>query len=837
MNKILKISFQLFLAGLCANSLQVYAQKLPAEFYFSSDGLRLIRGGVESPGFYNTCKIDTVFLTFGQTDYWTQLTNNYSSQKEILATLEYKGTTYDSVGVRFRGFTSYSQVKGQKKSFKISLDTIKTDQNIDGYTQLKLNNSFEDASFMREFIYEYFNRINIPAAKANFIVLFINGTSWGIYVNVQQLDKRHAKEWFTDADATRWRAEPSVNLGGGNPGGTPGGTPRDTTGGMPGGQPRDTTGGIPGVPPTDTTGGIPGGNPNDFGSMFGAGKSTLNYLDTLDSSVYKNYYLLKNSYKPNPWTDLVNACYKLNNTPDSVLVDTLGKYLDIDEALWFLAQEILFTDDDSYINKGGTDYYVYFDVGTDRIVPIEYDGNSALQTNYANSWSPFYKESNSSYPLASVLFNVPELRQRYLAHVRTILEKSFDQASADSIIDYYSNMIQSYVNNDTKKIYTYNQFTSEVSALKSFMSARRNFLLSNNEVKTSGLNISSVIYKSGDGDYSIPDSSQSVAVTAKVSGSSGTSHVYLYYGKKFMGTFKKVEMFDDGQHNDGIIGDNKYGASIPPYKKGTYVRFYVEAVAADAAATRSYYPAGAEHDVMVYRVKVAEAAQSSVVINELMSTNSYTAKDQDGEYDDWIELYNNSSVAVDISGYYLSDNDNKLNKWRFPSGTMIEGNSYLIVWADKDTIQEGLHANFKLSASGEEVALINTENAIVDEVVYNSQLAESSYQRIPNGTGSYTWTVPTYNKENKVTATNNITSNATSEQDKFDIFPNPATNILTVSKENSVGNQKLAIYSIYGTRIYYGNFINNTTIDVSSYKAGIYIVSVNSSVRKISIQH
>jgi hypothetical protein len=143
-----------------------------------------------------------------------------------------------------------------------------------------------------------------------------------------------------------------------------------------------------------------------------------------------------------------------------------------------------------------------------------------------------------------------------------------------------------------------------------------------------------------------------------------------------------------------------------------------------------------------------DSATSPVVINELMSSNSTTAADQNGEYDDWVELYNTSATAVDLSGYYLTDNNEKLNKWQFPAGTIINGNGYLIIWADKDEDQTGLHANFKLSAEGEELLLINSDSKIIDKVTYGVQTLELAYARKPNGTGSFAWETPTFNGDN-----------------------------------------------------------------------------------------
>ncbi len=138
-----------------------------------------------------------------------------------------------------------------------------------------------------------------------------------------------------------------------------------------------------------------------------------------------------------------------------------------------------------------------------------------------------------------------------------------------------------------------------------------------------------------------------------------------------------------------------------------------------------------------------------LVINELMSKNTTTVKDQDGQYDDWIELYNLSDKDIDLSGYYLSDSKKEPTKWSFPKGTKIGAKSYLIIWADKDLNQKGLHADFKLSSEGEMVILSAPDKAVIDEVTFGAQTQELSYARVPDGTGSFTWTQPTFNGPNK----------------------------------------------------------------------------------------
>ena len=139
---------------------------------------------------------------------------------------------------------------------------------------------------------------------------------------------------------------------------------------------------------------------------------------------------------------------------------------------------------------------------------------------------------------------------------------------------------------------------------------------------------------------------------------------------------------------------------------------------------------------------------STVVINELLPVNQNAGSDQNGQFDDWVELYNLTDEAVDLSGHYLSDSKKNPAKWQFPDGTAIAANGYLIVWADGDTLQVGLHTNYKLSSEGEKVLLLTPDLKIKDEVEYPATDVQQSWARIPNGTGGFQWTVPTFNGSN-----------------------------------------------------------------------------------------
>jgi len=125
-----------------------------------------------------------------------------------------------------------------------------------------------------------------------------------------------------------------------------------------------------------------------------------------------------------------------------------------------------------------------------------------------------------------------------------------------------------------------------------------------------------------------------------------------------------------------------------------------------------------------------------------MASNVSFIEDPEGQYDDWIEIYNYGVDAVDIGGMYLTDNLSDPVKWQIPGNdpalTTIGPGGYLLIWADGDTSDAGLHANFKLSAAGEEIGLFKSDGTtLLDSVTFDEQTSDISYGRYPDGSDGW----------------------------------------------------------------------------------------------------
>ncbi len=129
----------------------------------------------------------------------------------------------------------------------------------------------------------------------------------------------------------------------------------------------------------------------------------------------------------------------------------------------------------------------------------------------------------------------------------------------------------------------------------------------------------------------------------------------------------------------------------------------------------------------------------NVVINEFVASNATIIADEDGDFEDYIELYNNSDSTVHLSGFYLSDDRSNPYLWELPDVT-ISPYDFLLVWAsgkDRRNSQKPLHTNFRISRDGEPLLLTSPEGLRVDEVAPIPLAVDMAYGRSPDGYGSW----------------------------------------------------------------------------------------------------
>jgi hypothetical protein len=287
-------------------------------------------------------------------------------------------------------------------------------------------------------------------------------------------------------------------------------------------------------------------------------------------------------------------------------------------------------------------------------------------------------------------------------------------------------------------------------------------------------------------------------------------------------------MYDDGLHSDGAAGDNVFGATFTLITN--QAQYYIYAENANAGM---FSPERAEHEFhTVFALQSPTAGQ--IVINEFLANNVSDVKNEFNLYEDWIELYNNSSAPLSLGGYYLTDDFANKTKYAFPQSTIMQPNSFLIVWADNTTLGgTQLHANFKLNNNGEQVMLSDGLTGVIDSVTFGSQTADVATGRCPDGTGAFSLRpVTTYSQSNCVVS---IKEN-NSAQAGFSLYPNPAKSYFVIKSEEA-GSKTFEVMDVTGRVIYQSGFSNYASVNTSSWSNGMYVVKCNNFTRRIIVNN
>ena len=749
--------------------------------------------GIYAQDLYDINSVQTIEIVFAQTNWDALLDaekagdNNYTEATSVTI----NGTVFNQVGVKYKGNSSYNPNQ-TKNPFHIELDTY-VDQNHQGTTDIKLSNVIFDPSFVRETVSYDIARNYMHAPQSNYANVYVNGNLMGLYTNVESVSKKFVNNHFGSSDNAFFSCSPPAGAG-----------------------PQS----------------------NDFPNLV--------YLGT-NSASYDDAYEIKSDDETDPtvavahWDDLIELTNILNN--DIANIETV---LDVDRALWMLAFDNVLVNLDSYIGLFKQNYYLYKD-DNGRFNPIVWDLNMSFGTfgmTGASGGGPgpggggnlnsttqkaemdhLLHDTDNNFPLMSKLLAVPTYKKMYLAHYKTILTEQITNSNYLTLANDYQNIIDVSVQADTNKFYTYAQFGGNIntdyslgmntaSGLTNLMNARGNYLAALSDFTVTQPTISNVTPSN-----SSPEIGTVISITSNVI-NTNTNAVFLGFRNDQRDPFTKVLMFDDGNHNDNGANDGVYGVDLSITEE--YTQYYIYAENNNIGA---FSPARAEHEFYEIDATYATIPLGDLVINELMASNATTASDQDGEFDDWLELFNNSSETVSLDNLYLSDDPTDLLAWQFPAGITIAPGEYLIVWCDKDEEQVGLHADLKFSSGGEYAILSYADGTIIEDITFGAQTEDMGYARIPNGTGDFVIQTPTFNFNNE-----SLSVESYQFDDNLKLYPNPTTGIFNI--ENSKSNIELVtIHNIQGQLLFKNDFQNTSQIelDLTSYPKGMYMVSVNKS--------
>lgn len=741
----------------------------------------ILSTNIFSQDFYDLNTIQTIEITFAESNWDALLDAQYSGDGDYIMaqSVTINGVEFDSVGVKYKGNSSY-RANQVKNPWHIELDTYK-DNEYDGYTDIKLANGYNDPSFLRDVLGFQIIRQYMDASLSNYANLYVNGTLIGLYTNTESISKKFVKDRFGSKNNTFFDCSPPN-----------GASPQS----------------------------------GDYPNLVYLGQDSTDYYDA---------YEIKSD---EGWQELINLSDTLSNN-----ISDIENILDVDRALWMLAFDNAIVNLDSYIGIFSQNYYLYRS-DYQQFLPIVWDlnesfgvfsqtGSSSLNnTSSKQQMSHLLHSSDSDFPLVKQLLSIPMYKRMYLAHYKTMLLENFDNDEYYNTASTLQTLIDASVQADGNKFFTYNNFqdnlTSDINSgfgpqststpgITNLMGGRTSYLLGLSDFSETAPTISNISVSN-----ETPAVNETITITSSVTDG---NTVYLGYRTETIAPFTRVEMYDDGDHGDGAASDGTYGTDLEI--NNSEVQYYIYAEYDNAG---KFSPERAQYEYYTISATNSSTTAGDLVINEFMASNETTVMDTDSSYDDWIEVFNNTDSDISLNGYFLSDDGDELALWAFPD-TTISANGYLIVWVDKDDDQQGLHATFKLSGSGETVYLSDTDTTIVDEISYTDQTDDLSYGRYPNGTGSFIQMNPTFGLENTdgITDVEDQQLELPTEYVLQQNYPNPfnPSTQITVSIPES-GTYTLRVYNVLGQEV--AMLLNNKinagihifNFDASSLTSGIY---------------
>ncbi len=634
---------------------------------------------------YDPSVLRTLFIDFENAKWEEELSAFNNTDVDVPAKLVVDGKTYPDVGVHFRGMSSYMMVPaGSKRSLNLTMDFVDGDQRLYGYKTLNLLNANGDASYLSSVLYSHIARKYIAAPKANFVRVVINGENWGIYVNVQQFNKEFVAENFGTTKGARWKVS-------GNPG---------------------------------ADGGL---------RYFG---------DELDE--YKRRFQIKSGDDEQAWTDLVQLCKLLNDTPPEQLESKLSGILDIDETLWFLALDCSLVNSDGYWTRA-SDYSIYQDEKR-KFHLIPHDMNEAFHGSMGGGpgGGPGGGRGGRGGPGGGPGGERGRPREEGVPPAETPRrgppgDGAQRPEGGPGFFDFLG------FGGPGGGPGGMNEGSIDLDPLVGLENPRmplRSKLLAVPKFKEKYL--------------------QYVRTIAEQSLTWNELGPIIVSARKLLDKELAMDTKKLTSHENFLIATNPELPADGAPRQG--LRNFIEV----RSAYLLKHPAVAAVSPLKVTPRVPVIAPSidtkmlggttknnkpRVVINELLAGNTKSAKDPQGEFEDFIELYNPTNETVDLSGMFLTDSEKAPHKWRFPEGTSLAAKSYLVVWADEDgSATPGLHANFKLSSKGESVFLVDTDqrhNAIVDYVKFETQTNDIAFGRLPTQAEKWQVLVPTPGATNR----------------------------------------------------------------------------------------
>jgi hypothetical protein len=461
-----------------------------------------------------------IMMPFKNWDYKLDSLKKANPDARMAGTAFVNGQRLDSVGVRFKGNSSYFRTRNETfKKLPLNFKTdfkLKSQKLRDGHNTVKLSNAFLDPSFIRDPLAYDVVRKYMPAPACNFSKVYVNDKFYGLYVNTESIDRLFIQKHFGTTNGHLVKCDPD--------------------------------------------------NWQRVRSQSGCPKGENASLVFLNDNVgcYDAFYEVED---PAAWKPLLNLIKTLNKTPDKI-----ETCLNVDQTMWMLAINNVIVNLDSYNGSLSHNYYLWFDT-TGVAHPLIWDLNMSfggwrrdysfqeIKDQQLIEYSPLSEVDNQRRPLISKLFRIPLYRKIYLAHMKTIVNDFLKNGELMKMAMNYTRTIEPWVKQDSLKLYSFADFQNaydksmkngpdNVIGLRQLMDKRTEYL-------SKHILLMKPTPVLSEGKHT--KEGTKVKFSVKTSGAK-TAWLYIRRDKAF--AFNKIVLFDDGTNGDATAGDGVYSTMV-----------------------------------------------------------------------------------------------------------------------------------------------------------------------------------------------------------------------------------------------------------------------------------
>lgn len=437
---------------------------------------------------FDTDSVISVNILMDDAD-WNAMLENSTAEEYYQCDVEINGTTFYRVGIRPKGNTSLTSIASDpttdRYSFKLEFDHYVDGQSCFGLDKLILNNSYADATNMKEaLIYDMFRYLGADASLYNYAKISVNGEYWGVYLALEAVEDSFMLRNYGAQSGKLYKPD-SMNIGGGkafgggafenmappdmqgntdqeNPPAVPSRTSDDT---FDPSQKPDSSGETSAEPPTDFEE-DPSKKPDFAGgkggfSMSGGG-ADLNYTDDeLDS--YETIW--DGEVTKATKADHKRVLTALKNISEG---NDLEDYMDIDNLLRYMAVHVFSVNEDSLSGMMAHNYYLYESGGKLNLIPWDYNlalggmGGGSDATSVVND---AIDNAFSGTTFFDTLMEDETYRSQYYAYLQKLVSEYIDGGGFEAFYERVRSQIDELVKTDPTAFYSYDEYLTAVDTL------------------------------------------------------------------------------------------------------------------------------------------------------------------------------------------------------------------------------------------------------------------------------------------------------------------------------------------------------------------------------------